>query len=330
MATIKDVAEAAGVSFKTVSRVINNEPNVRDEVRQRVLRAIDKVDYRQNLAAKVLRTQKSQVIGLITDRIATTPYASHIVKGAQDAAWRAGKMLIIINTDGEESVEEAAVDTLIKRQVEGIIFATVHHRLVNPPKALLSIPSVLVDCYAQDHCLPSMVPDEVRAGYTATKLLLEKGHRRVGFINGRADFPAAKGRLKGYKKALKDFHLAYDTHLVRDGGWWQQDGYENTSSLMSLPKPPSAIFCASDRIAMGAYDALRELGLKIPDDVAIIGFDNHEIIAAHLRPSLTTMELPYYAMGKWGIHYLLEHKEDPSTVPAQEMLECPPILRKSI
>ena len=91
MATIKDVAEAAGVSFKTVSRVINNEPNVRDEVRQRVLRAIDKVDYRQNLAAKVLRTQKSQVIGLITDRIATTPYASNIVKGAQDAAWRAGK-----------------------------------------------------------------------------------------------------------------------------------------------------------------------------------------------------------------------------------------------
>ncbi len=152
----------------------------------------------------------------------------------------------------------------------------------------------------------------------------------MAFINGRADFPAAKGRLAGYKKALAKYKIDFDEKLVRSSGWWQQDGYDNTSSLMKHKKPPTAIFCASDRIAMGAYDALRELGYKIPDDVAIVGFDNHEIIAAHLRPSLTTMELPYYAMGKWGIHYLLEHKEDLSTAPIQEVLECPTILRKSV
>ncbi len=195
MATIKDVAEAAHVSFKTVSRVINNEPNVRDEVRQRVIRAIEDLDYRPNLAAKMLRTQKSQVIGLITDRIATTPYASTIIKGAQDAAWQVGKILIIINTDSEESVVKAAIETMIERQVEGIIFAAVHHQLVKPPKALQSIPAVLVNCYCKDHCLPSIVPNEISGGFTATCLLLEKRPQTGGLYQRQSRFSCCQRTL---------------------------------------------------------------------------------------------------------------------------------------
>src|SRR4030081_995175 len=175
MSTIKDVGELAGVSFKSVARVINRSPHVRDEVRQRVLRAADALEYRPHLHARHMRTQRSKVFGFISDDIAPTPLAGQIIQGAQVAAWRHEMLLLMFNTGGDPSVEEAGVESALERGVEGIIFATMYHRAVQLPKNAPRLPLGLVDCFAGTGKVFAFVPDEVNGVFSATKLLLEKG-----------------------------------------------------------------------------------------------------------------------------------------------------------
>ncbi|NJL34375.1 MAG: LacI family DNA-binding transcriptional regulator [Chloroflexaceae bacterium] len=214
MTTIKDVVRVAGVSFKTVSRVINNDPSVRDETRQRVLAAVRQLEYRPNVSARQMRTQKSGVIGVITDHIATTPFAGNIIKGAQEAAWNDNKMLLIVNTDGQPYIEAFAVDMMLERQVEGIIIATMYHRAVVLPPNLRPVPTVLLNCYVPDYSIAAAVPDEVQGGCTATEYLIQQGHTRIGFINNIDPIPAAHGRLHGYRQALQAAQILYEPALV--------------------------------------------------------------------------------------------------------------------
>ena len=330
--SMKDVAQLAGVSRTTVSFVINEVPNknIPPETRARVWAAVEELGYRPNAIAKGLRTSRSNVIGFITDEIATTPFAVDIIKGAQDAALANEKMLLLVDTEGDSQVEKAVFDMMLDYRVDGVILATSYHRPLKPSINLHTIPAVLADCYIEDRSLPSVVPDEVQGARLATKTLLQKGHRRIGFINGSSHFPAAAGRLDGYKQALASHGLPYDESLVRYGDWWQESGYQRTREIMQLPDAPTAIFCGNDWMAMGAYDALKEMGHSIPDDVAVIGFDNREMITAHMRPPLTTIALPYYEMGKWAVEYLIAHQnQDISQNPVQATLECPLIERRS-
>lgn len=331
MATIKDVAHLAGVSFKTVSRVINRSPYVRDEVRQKVLRAADALEYRPHHHARHMRTQRSKVFAFMSDDVATTPFAGQIIQGAQEAAWRREMLLLTFNTAGDPALEEAAVQAALERGVEGIIFATMYHRAVQVPKDAFRLPLVLVDCFARNRPVRSVVPDEVQGGLSATRLLLEKGHRRIALINADPKYPAAAGRLEGYRQALEGRGVPFEPGLVRTGGWWQDDGYEHALTLLECKPAPTAIFCASDRIAMGVYDALKENGLRIPEDVSVVGFDNQELLAAHSRPPLTTVRIPYFEMGAWAVNQLLQGEPDGSR-PALEpfKLGCPTVVRGSV
>ena len=311
------------------------------ETRARVWEAVEALQYRTNAMAKGLRMQRSDTLGLVTDVIATTPYAVNIVKGAQQAAWAAGKILLLVNTGGDERLEKAALETMLERQVDGILFATMYHRPVDLPPNIGVAPAVLVDCYAEDGSLPSVVPDEVGGGRTATEHLLRKGHRRVAFINSQDPIPATAGRLQGYRQALAAFGVSYDDDLVVAEDALPGGGYRATRRLMTLPDPPTALFCFNDRTAMGAYDALRKLGLSIPGDVAVVGFDNEEMIAAHLHPSLTTLQLPHFEMGRWAVRHLLSlvrgaEAADAAHASAQQAegpihktLDCPLIERDS-
>jgi LacI family transcriptional regulator len=331
MATIKDVAELAGVSFKTVSRVINRSPYVRDEVRQKVLRAADTLEYRPHHHARHMRTKRSKVFGFLSDDIATTPFAGQIIQGAQEAAWQLEMLLLTFNTGGNPAMEEAAVQMALERGVEGIIFATMYHRAVQVPKDAFRLPLVLVDCFARNCPIRSVVPDEVNGGLLATKLLLEKGHRRIAMINADQKYPAAAGRFRGYRQALERFGIRVEPQLVRTGGWWQDDGYEHAFALLELKPTPTAIFCATDRIAMGVYDALKEKGLRIPDDVSVVGFDNQELLAAHSRPPLTTIRIPYFEMGSWAVDQLTDaepNEDESALVPVT--LDCPLVSRASV
>jgi len=330
---MRDVAKLAGVSQTTVSFVVNNTPNtnIPEETRQRILSAIEELGYRPNAFAKSLRLRRSQIIGFITDEIATSPYAGKIIQGAQDAAAVAGKILLLTNTGGDPEIEEAAIETMLQHRVNSIIYATMCHCVVDPPKPLREVSSVLLDCYSEDRSLPSVVPDEVKSALTATKVLLQKGHRCIGFINCAESVPAVRRRLEGYKQALTEYDVPFIEDLVCYGESNQDSGYRCTMRLMRLSFPPTAIFCFNDQVAMGTYEALCELKLEIPKDVAVMGFDNLEIIAAFLRPKLSTMELPHYQMGQWAVNYLLEHaenKEEPE--PIQHTIECRYIERSSV
>lgn len=329
--SIQDVARAAGVSRTTVSFVINKTPNTNIplETRERVWAAVEALGWRPNALARGLRLQQSTMIGLISDEIATSSHAGKIIQGAQDAAWDAGKMLLVINTGNNQAIEHAALEMMLARQVEGLIYATMYHRVVEPPSALRQVPSILLDCYVADRSLPSVVPDEVQGARVATEYLLKKGHRRIGFINEVGPLPGMFGRLNGYKQALAAFDVSFDPSLVRSATVIAPEGYRCARELLQLPHPPSALFCYNDSLAMGAYDAARELGCRIPEDVAIIGFDNLEVIAAQLRPPLTTMELPHYAMGQWAVHFLLGQHGPPGTEPVQQRIPCPLIERGS-
>jgi LacI family transcriptional regulator len=335
---IEDIAQMAGVSRGTVSRVLNNHPSVSEGTRQKVVDVIEKLNYRPNYSARHMRTDSSNLVGfgLITDEVITTPYAVDMIRGAQEALWMRGKVMLVVNAGYDTELTEASLEALLERRVEGIIYAAMYHRPVELPPSTSQVPIVLTNCFAADRSFPSVVPDEVSGGYTATRHLLERGHRRIGFINlgdtGRdvpPPLPASNGRLEGYKRALAEYDVPFDPTLYHYTNQTPECNYRLTIELMQLPDPPTAIFCGNDRTALGSYGALSELGLRIPGDVAVVGFDNFKDIADGLWPPLTTVQLPHYEMGKWAVEYLLsghgfQHE------PVQQLIDCPLVARESV
>ncbi len=330
--TMGDVARLAGVSPTTVSFVLNEVAGsgIPESTRRRVRASARELRYRPNATARLLRTDRSHTIGFVTDEIASTPFAGDVIKGAQEAAWEAGKLLTIVNTGENRGIEESAVAMMLERRVEGIIHAAMYHRAVEPPADSREVPTVLLNCYAEDGSWPSVVPDEVAGGRTATEALLGKGHERVGFINLRPGLPAAAGRLQGYKLALEARRLPFDDSLVRNGEGTAKSGYRLAAELVRVQDPPTAIFCGNDPTAMGAYEALKERGLRIPEDVAVVGFDNQELIAAHLRPALSTVALPHHEMGRWAVEYLIDRAARGEMAPTRHTIACPYVGRESV
>jgi len=329
---MSDIARLADVSRTTVSFVLNNHASsasIPAETKDRILEVAKSLSYRPNLAAKILRTNQTHTIGFITDEITTTPFAVRIIKGAQDEALAHGKLLLIVNTGSDATVTETAIEMMLGRQVEGIIYAAMYHHEVALPANIHEGSAILLDCFSADRSLPSVVPDEIQGGRTATEVLLKKGHRRIGFISTIDRTPAAFGRLEGYKQALQAYDIPFDENLVRFHAGDSRGGYQGTLELLQLPQPPTAIFCFKDGMAMGAYEALRTLGLSVPNDVAVIGFDNQELVAAQLFPPLSTMQLPHYEMGKWALEFLLEHQGE-ALPPVQHTIDCPYIERQSV
>jgi LacI family transcriptional regulator len=335
MITIKEVAQRAGVSIRTVSRVLNDNPHVAAETRDQVLRVIHELDFRPSAAARYMRTGQSQLIGFLTDELAQNAFGYDLIIGAQQAAWEHEKLLFLLNTNNDPQVETRALNMMRDHQVEGIIYATMYHRQIKHSKFPSDIPTVLVNCFADDGSLPSIVPDEIGGGRLATETLLKHGHRRISFISVAAQEPAPLGRLEGYRQALAGFGIPYDETLVRfidepfEG--LANSTYDCVLSLLQMPDRPTGIFCFNDLMVLGAYDAVRKAGLRIPEDVAIVGFDNVEVLAAQIHPPLTTIELPNFEMGQLAIRMLLGLEDiGRGTKPVQHLIECPLIERKSV
>ncbi|MBZ0300672.1 MAG: LacI family DNA-binding transcriptional regulator [Anaerolineae bacterium] len=336
-ATIQDIARRAGVGTTTVSRVLNGHPYVSEATRQKVLNAIEDLGYRPSFSAQHMRTRTSRLIGFLAADVATTPYAVDMIRGAYDACWNQEHVLLVISTGENMEMAEAAVEVLLGRQVEGIVCAAMYHRPIHLPDNSRHIPTVLANCFVPDRSLPSVVPDEVQGGHDAITFALRKGHTRIGFINlsphtnGGGPVPASKGRLQGYREALEQAGIPYDEHLVKHTNETPRANYHLTQELLALPDPPTAIFCGNDRTAMGCYGALAQMGLRIPDDVAVISFDDQIDIASGLWPPLTSMRLPHYEMGRWAVDYLLRHVQaEDALPPVQHLVECPLIERDSI
>lgn len=331
--SIKDVAARSGVSVTTVSHVLNDVPGKRiaDGTRDRVRRAAEELGYAPSSVARNLRLQRSQMLALISDEIATTPYAGRMILGAQEAASKAGWLLMLVNTGSDPEFEAAEIQALRQRQVDGFLYATMYHQKVVVPEALAGMPTVLLDARSDDAAIPSVVPDEVSGGRTATEELIRHGHTRIGFVTNVDDIPATRGRLEGYRAALRDAGLPYDKRLVVAGRSDTDGGLQVTRKLLSATDRPTALFCFNDRMAMGAYHAAAELGLRIPQDLSVVGFDNQELIAEGLRPKLTTVALPHYEMGAWAVETLIANIEGHDlSGPQHTVLPCPLVARNSV
>ena len=334
--TIREIARRAGVGTTTVSRVLNDHPYVSEDKRARVLSAIEDLDYRPSQSARRLRGSPSGLLGFLTDDVATTPYAVDIIRGAQDVAWQYNRVLLVADSGKNPRSAEAALDVFLEREVEGIIYAAMYHRPVELPVGLTALPAVLANCYLEDRSLPSVAPDEFHGGYVAAETAIQAGHRRIAFINLWDDtegltppFPAIYGRLRGYRQAQLDHGIPLDDALVRYSNQTPEENHRLTRELMALEERPTAIFCGNDKIAMSCYGALAELGLRVPQDVAVVGFDNIVHIAEGLLPALTTVQLPHYEMGKWAVQYLMDGR-DGRGAPVQLALSCPLVRRGSV
>ena len=330
---MEDVAQRAAVSVTTVSHVLNDVPGkrIRPETRERVRKAADELGYVRNELTRSLRTHRSHVIAMVEDEVAITPYAIGMILGAQAAASRLGWLIVHIHTGVDRTAEDAGIHALRKRQVDGFLYVRMYHQEVDLPSALQGLPTVLVDGTCCDPSIPSIVPDEFNGGRTATRELIRYGHTAVAFINNVADIAAARGRLAGYRSALDEAGLHFRPEYVVSEVPDAVGGLRAARRLLSLPDLPRAIFCFSDRMAMGVYHAAHECGLRIPDDVSVVGFDNQNSICDGLFPGLTTVALPHYEMGAWGARTLIQQLERPHEGGVEHVaLDCPLIARGSI
>ena len=328
---ISDVAAAAGVSVTTVSLVLNDvESRISDETRQRVREAARAVGYTPNSVARGLRTQQTRTVGLISDQIATTPYAGRMLAGAQDAARENGHLLFLIDTGGDATIESEAITALTAQQVDALIYACMWHRVVDAPDGI-SPQTVFLDCRPVDGGYRAVVPDDRAGGHAAVRELIDAGHRRIAYVD-TSDGPIASGlRHEGYLRALADAGIEIDAALHVQEETTAQGGRAAADRLLDLPaaQRPTAIFCFNDRMAAGVYIAAHRRGLDIPGDISIVGFDDQQLVAAEQDPPLTTVALPHYDMGRWAMEVALgiraRGEED-----ATHLMECPVIRRASV
>lgn len=335
---IKDVAAEAGVSVTTVSHVLNDVAYARvgAETRERVQEAAHRLGYGPNRLAQALRTQRSGMIGFISEEIATTPHAGRIILGSEETAKRRGYNILIINSTstGTEDAREGNVAALLDRQVDGILYATMYHRRFSVPKNLAGLPAVLVDSEDVDHSISSVIPDEEGGARAAVQTLINAGHTRIGMLNNTDDVPATHSRLRAFKETLADAGLEFHSQLVQSELSEVPGGYQAALRLLQPEDRPTAVFCYNDRMAMGLYRAASELGLSIPEELSVVGFDNQELIAENLHPALTTVALPHYEMGAWATENLIdaiEGKTDLGLMASHPtILDCPLVARDSV
>jgi len=332
--TLRDVAALAGLSVTTVSHVLNDVPDKRIAVatRERVRAAAEELAYRPNHVARGLRLRRSNTIGFVSDEVGTSPFAGMMILGAQQAATEIGSLLLLMSTYSEPELEAREIRALLDRRVDGIVYAIDYHRVVSVPAALDGVATVLCDASTDDPRIPSVVPDEYGGARAAVGELVAHGHRRIGYLSSGDNIPAVPARLAGFKSALRDVGRRFDPSLVviaPDAD--VENGYVSASVLLELARPPTALFCFNDRMAMGAYQAAAAHGLEIPRDLSIVGFDNQEFIASGLRPGLTSVQLPHFEMGQWAVRTLSRLIESSGETRAEHaILPCPLVRRASV
>ena len=255
--TMADVARVAGVSKTTVSLVLSNaETRLAEQTKRRVRSVATQLGYRRDLVATSMRTSTTRTIGMLSDRLATTSVGWGMVAGAQAAASERGYMLLMANTEGEPEREVEAVNQFLDRRIDGLVFGALYHRALTIPERHGDIPVVLLDAYDPARRYPAIVPDDETGGFDAARLLIEAGHRRIGFMNDSHDVPARRLRLAGYRRALADAGITPDPDLMVDNldPITPAGGHAAVQALLDLPDPPTGIFCFNDRMASGASD----------------------------------------------------------------------------
>lgn len=310
--TIYDVAREAGVSMATVSRVVNNNPNVKPQTRKKVFEAIERLGYRPNAVARGLASKKTTTVGVVIPDISNAIFAE-VARGIEDIANMYHYNIILCNADKRKEKEIRVINTLLEKQVDGLLFmggvVTDEHMQAFQTA---TVPIVLCGTNVEGNTMAAVDIDHQQAAHDAVKLLIDKGHRRIGMISGNLQDPNnGFSRYNGYKNALEEAGVAFDESLVRIGNHRYESGIEAMKYFLELPERPTAIFSATDEMAIGAIHAAQDAGLAIPGDISVISVDNSRM-ASMVRPLLTTVAQPMYDIGAVSMRLLtkLMNKEN--------------------
>lgn len=326
--TIYDVAKKAGVSISTVSRVINNTGRISAKTKKRVLDVIEQLGYQPSVVASALTGKRTRTIGLIIPDVAN-PFFAELARRVEDRGRELGFNLLMCNTDNNPDTEDMYLSLLRQKSVDGIIIGTNarNHRVLrelleeNLPVALIAqdIPELMIDVVAVDDYL---------GGYQAAQHLVSLGHKRIAILVGNMNRTSDKYRLEAFRQALEDHGLELTEELVIRTDYSREDGKRAARELLTSPKRPTAIFACFDFLAIGVYQAAKELGLRIPDDVSVVGFDN-TILASIVDPPLTTIAQPIDEMGRQVMDLLVREIEGDKKTKQRIILPPELIIRQS-
>ena len=295
MATIKDVAEQAGVSITTVSHVINKTRYVSNELIDRVYEAMRELNYRPNTLARSLRSGRTKTIGLVIPDISNMFFAE-ISRKIEDKGFEFDYSVVLCNTDDDPRKEESYIEVLLEKQVDGIIFISAGGAEENLEKPInLGIPTIVADRDIQGAKSDVVMVDNLKGGYDAARYLISLKHKRIGCISGSSPVTPSAQRLGGYKKALSEVNIKIDDSLIETGDFRVEGGEVAMRNLLKIINPPTAVFACNDMMALGAMRAVNDCGLQIPEDISLIGFDNIPI-SKSVYPALTTIAQPIKEM----------------------------------
>lgn len=345
LATIYDVAKRAGVSPKTVSRVMNGDAPVNVETRRAVQAVMGELGYSPLPAARAMRSTKTGLVGLITGAITATPSSVEasglpdllIVQSIQKVLARAGFTLLISDTGGDPARIADLTRTFAQHRVEGLIYVADHHREVELPDVARDQTFLLVNCF-DGAGTPAVLPDDRGGQRALVARLIESGHRRIGFLTLPEDLIACGLRVAGYRDALAEAGISYDPDLVVSAGLHYGGPRESLligeaiDRMMQLERPPTVLCCGNDRMAIQVYGILRSRGVAVPDDISVAGFDDYKLISETLHPPLTTAVLPYHAMGELAAELLLARLrgEEPADSIPLPLVSGPIAWRQSV
>jgi len=330
MITIKDIAKELGVSINTVSRALNDKPDVSEDTRQRILETADRLGYVPNTLARSLVAGETCTIGLICSDL-VNPFYARIAQGVEETARADGYTTIIASTNEDDAAERKAVDLMRSKRVDGIVISPTqmnHDHIARLNQE--HIPFILVNRHIDEIITDYVINNNQHGAYQSVQHLISLGHRRIAHVTGPLRISSVRERINGYKQALEENGIHYDPTLVIHTDLTLESGYKIVLKLLQAKNRPSAIFAYSDHLSIGAIKAIRELDLIIPGDISLCGYDDIEY-AQFLEIPLTTVRQPMYEIGQRAVFYLLEMIRAVDFTPGthQEILEPELIVRES-
>ena len=328
MATMKDIARLAQVSTSTVSHVINGSRFVSDEIREKVMRIVVELNYTPSYIARSLKVKATKTIGLLVTAT-NNPFFSEVMAGVEQYCQKNQYNLIIATTGGDAKRLQQNLQTLIHKQVDGVLLMCGDSRFQADMELTVPLPLVVMDWWFTELNADKILENSERGGYLATKSMVDVGHQKIGIITGNLRKSVAKNRLQGYKKALSEANIVLNPDWIVESHFDFEGGIVGAQKLLALSDRPTAIFCCSDTIAIGAYQAIQNQGLRIPQDISIMGYDDIEL-ARYLFPSLSTISQPKAELGKLAVETLLQRIQEPNENYRTLVLEPTCILRESI
>ncbi len=330
MPSMNDVAKKAGVSIVTVSRVVNNNTNVNEATRAKVLKAIKELKYQPSRVAKRLRSKSlsGNLLGIMIPDI-QNPFYVDVLRGIEDVAYKNHYAIIVSNFGQDEQKERMYLDILKSESIDGLIVAPAHENDTKVIEVLKSgLPIVCVDRGLEGVDVDVVLVSNQKGSFDAVSYLIQQGYNRIAFIAGKPQIPSSRLREKGFREAHEKYNLPVDESLIKRGDSSHKSGIELCEELLNLKNPPNAIFTGNNLITLGALETIHKHGISIPNDLAIIGFDDM-YWSNSLNPSLTAVKQPAYEIGKRAAELLIQRINDPERPTIQMMLNTELIIRKS-